>query len=404
MDTSGHAGVQYRRFFQNRRRQGAFRVAAAAVVVVIGFKMIPAAPKPSGGGAVPVSAEKVARQNMPQYRYGYGTVRAFNSVVLKVRVDGALDKVLFREGQNVTAGEMLAQIDPRPYQAALNQAIARKAQDEAQLVKARADLVRFDALVRKQFESQQNFEAQQSSVAQLEAAIKSDDAMIENARVQLSYTSITAPVSGRIGLRQVDMGNILHAADQVGLAVISEVHPIAAIFNLPSSDLPALTKAGIGNPLPVVAYSSDDKEKLAEGELLTVDNAVDESTGTIKLKATFPNLDDRLWPGQSITAHLLLGTRENTLTVPARSVQRGPAGLFVYVVQKDSTVTVQPIETSDTFGDLVVVVSASLKEGDMVVTNGQSRLMPGAKVAMRDDAKSDAKSDTKPEAAKAGER
>jgi membrane fusion protein, multidrug efflux system len=363
-------------------------IAVVAVVILagaIGLRFVQPAPKQSREAAIPVSVEKVSRQTIPVYRYGYGTVKAFNFVVLKVRVDGTLDKVLFREGQNVNAGDVLAQIDPRPYQAALNQAIAKKAQDDAQLIKAKSDLTRFQALTANQFASRQNLEAQEATVAQLEAALKSDEAAIENARVQLGYTTISAPINGRIGLRQVDVGNILHAADQIGLATISQVHPISATFSLPASELNAISKAGFGKPMPVQAYTSDDKEKLAEGELLTIDNTVDEATGTIKLKATFSNEDDRLWPGESISAHLLLGTEHDTLTVPARAVQRGPNGLFVYVVQKDNIVAIRPIETTETFGDYVVVVSNTLGEGEPVVVNGQSRLQPGAKVTVTGD-------------------
>jgi multidrug efflux system membrane fusion protein len=358
-------------------------LAVLAIAGVIGFRVLqPSGPKQTREAAIPVSVEKASRQTVPVYRYGYGTVKAFNFVTLKVRVDGTLEKVLFREGQNVHVGDVLAQIDPRPYQAALNQATAKKAQDDAQLIKAKSDLTRFQALTASQFASRQNLEAQEAMVAQLEAAIKSDDAAIENARVQLGYTTITAPINGRIGLRQVDVGNILHAVDQIGLATISQVHPISATFSLPATELTAISKAGLGTPMPVQAYTSDDKEKLAEGELLTVDNTVDEATGTIKLKATFPNEDDHLWPGESISAHLLLGTARDALTVPARAVQRGPTGLFVYVVQKDNTAAMRPIETTETFGDYVVVVSANIAEGDPIVVNGQSRLQPGSKVTV----------------------
>jgi membrane fusion protein, multidrug efflux system len=328
-------------------------------------------------------------------------VKAFNFVTLKVRVDGTLEKVLFREGQNVNVGDVLAQIDPRPYQAALNQASAKRAQDESQLTKAKSDLVRFQALTANQFASRQNLEAQQATVEQLEAAIKADDAAIENARVQLGYTTISAPISGRIGLRLVDVGNILHAVDQIGLATISQVHPISATFSLPATELTAISKAGLGKPMPVQAYTSDDKEKLAEGELLTIDNTVDETTGTIKLKATFANEDDRLWPGESISAHLLLGSQQDALTVPARAVQRGPNGLFLYVVQKDNTVAMRPIETTESFGEYVVVVSANIAEGDPVVVNGQSRLQPGSKVTITADAAHQDKGGDRSDAAKA---
>lgn len=381
----------------------------AVAAVAIGYRSFQSsAPKRAPDTSVPVSVEKVARQDVPVTRIGYGTVRAFNSVVLKVRVDGALQKVLFKEGQDVNEGDVLAQIDPRPYQAALNQALAKKSQDEAQLAKARNDLKRFTTLNASQFASQQSLETQQTNVAALEATVKSDEAAVENARVQLGYTTITAPVPGRIGLRQADVGNIMRASDNVGLAVISTVHPISAIFSLPASELPTLTRAGIGKPMPVYAYTSDDKEKLAEGELLTVDSAVDEASGSVKLKATFQNADNRLWPGQSMSAHLLVTTEKGALTVPANAVQRGPSGLFVYVVDGGKA-AVRPVETTETFGDHVIVVSANLKEGDMVVTTGQSRLQPGSKVTVHTDAKEgakegDAKAEGKADTAKGGER
>lgn len=374
-------------------------VVAVIAAVAFGVHSFQPAPKRAGEVAVPVAAEKVMRQDVPVFRVGYGAVRAYNSVVLKVRVDGALQQVLFKEGQDVQAGDVLAQIDPRPYQAALNQALAKKAQDESQLAKARNDLKRFTTLNASQFASQQSVEVQQTNVAGLEAALKSDEAAVENARVQLGYTTITAPVSGRIGLRAVDVGNILRAADQIGLAVISTVHPISATFSLPATELPLLTKVGFAKTMKVLAYSSDDKEKLAEGELLTIDSAVDETSGSIKLKATFQNTDNRLWPGQSISAHLLVTNQDGALTVPANAVQRGPNGLFVYVVDAASKVSMRPVETSETLGDYVVVVSANLAEGELVVTNGQSRLQPGAKVSLHSD-----EPKGKPDASKGGER
>ncbi len=390
-------------FFRPSTISGKAVIAVVVIAAVaIGVNSFQPAPKRAGEVTVPVSVEKVTRQDVPVTRVGYGTVRAFNSVVLKVRVDGALQKILFKEGQDVNEGDVLAQIDPRPYQAALNQALAKKSQDEAQLAKARNDLRRFTTLNASQFASQQSLENQQTTVAGLEAALKSDEAAVENARVQLGYTTISAPVSGRIGLRAADVGNIMRAADQVGLAVISTVHPISAIFSLPASELPTLTRVGFAKPMEVHAYTSDDKEKLASGELLTVDSAVDETSGSVKLKATFQNADNRLWPGQSISAHLLVTTEKNALTVPANAVQRGPTGLFVYVVGADNKVAARPVETTETFGNQVIVVSASIAEGDMVVTNGQSRLQPGSKVSVHTEPA--AKGDAKAEAVKGGER
>lgn len=390
------------RFLDPSTTRGKVILGGVAVAIAAGgYQYLqPAANRRAPEVTVPVTVEKIARQDVPVTRVGYGTVRAFNSVVLKVRVDGALQKILFKEGQDVNEGDVLAQIDPRPYQAALNQALAKKSQDEAQLAKARNDLRRFTTLNASQFASQQSLENQQTTVAALEATVKADEAAVENARVQLGYTTIVAPVSGRIGLRQADVGNIMRAADQVGLATISTVHPISAIFSLPASELPTLTRAGFAKPMSVYAYTSDDREKLAEGELLTVDSAVDETSGSVKLKATFQNADNRLWPGQSISAHLLVTTAKDALTVPANAVQRGPSGLFLYVVDANSKAVVRPVETTETFGDHVIVVSSDIKEGDEVVTTGQSRLQPGAKVTARNaGAKAPEKTD-----AKAGER
>ena len=367
-------------------KQRMLRGAGVIVVIAIAayaFQAIEPAAKPKAPPATPVSAEKVVRRDVQIYRYGYGTARANNTVVLKARVDGTLDKIMFTEGQEVKAGDVIAQIDPRPYQAALDSALAKKAQDEATLIKAKSDLTRYQALTKSQFSSQQTLEAQQAAVAQGEATLQGDIAQIDNARVQLGYTTIRAPVTGRIGLRQVDVGNILHATDQAGLAVISQVHPISVIFSLSASELTAVTKGLASRPLPVMAYTSDDKEKLADGQLLTLDNSVDEASGTIKLKAIFSNENNQLWPGQTVSAHILVDTKQGALTVPARAVQRGPNGLFVYVVQPDSKVAVRAVETADTAGDAVVITSDTLAEGDTVVTDGQSRLEPGAKVTLR---------------------
>ncbi len=379
--------------FGSTTKQRLLRGAGLVVVIalaVYGFQELQPAAKPKAPPATPVSAEKVVRRDVPIYRFGYGTARANNTVVLKARVDGTLDKIMFTEGQEVKAGDIIAQIDPRPYQAALDSALAKKAQDEATLIKAKSDLTRYQALTKSQYSSQQTLEAQVAAVAQGEATLQGDVAQIDNARVQLGYTTIRAPLTGRIGLRQVDVGNILHATDQTGLAVISQVHPISVIFSLSATELTAVTKGLAIHPLPVTAYSSDDKDKLADGELLTLDNSVDEASGTIKLKAVFSNEGNQLWPGQTVSAHVLVDTHKAALTVPARAVQRGPNGLYVYVVQPDSKVAVRAVETSETSGDAIIVVSDTLAEGDTVVTDGQSRLEPGARVTLR-NASGDAK-------------
>jgi membrane fusion protein, multidrug efflux system len=339
----------------------------------------PPAPPP----AIPVEAGTAAKADVPIAEIGLGSVQAFNTVTVKVRVDGELQKVDFTEGQSVKAGDLLAQIDPRPFQAALDQAIAKKAQDEAQISNAKVNLQRDENLVVRQFATQQTVDNEKAQVAQLEAAIQGDDAAIENARVQLGYTTITSPINGRTGIRLIDQGNIVHATDTTGIVVLTQLHPISVIFTLPEDDLPAVSEAQAKGPVTVTALNRDDKGVLDQGTLALVDNQIDQATGTMRLKATFPNPNDRLWPGQFVNIRLLLRTDHNVLTVPSGAVQRGPSGLYVYRVKQDNTVELQPIEVGPN-GDHVTVVTAGLQPGDRVVTNGQYRLQPGAHVAVAD--------------------
>ena len=333
--------------------------------------------------AIPVEAGIAANADVPIAEIGLGNVQAFNTVTVKVRVDGQLQKVDFTEGQTVKAGDLLAQIDPRPFQAALDQSIAKKAQDEAQLGNAKVNLQRDENLVIRQFATQQTVDNEKAQVAQLEAAIQGDDAAIENARVQLGYTTITSPINGRTGIRLIDQGNIVHATDTTGIVVLTQLHPISVIFTLPEDDLPAVSAAQAKGPVTVAALNRDDKGVLDQGTLALVDNQIDQATGTMRLKATFPNPNDRLWPGQFVNIRLLLRTDHNVLTVPSGAVQRGPSGLYVYRVKRDNTVELQPIEVGPN-GDHVTVVTAGLQAGDRVVTNGQYRLQPGAHVAVAD--------------------
>jgi multidrug efflux system membrane fusion protein len=331
--------------------------------------------------AIPVQGATVSLGDVPIQEIGLGTVQAFNTVTVKVRVDGELQKVDFTEGQTVKAGDLLAQIDPRPFQAALDQAIAKETQDQAQLANTRLNLQRDSNLATRQFATQQTVDNEKASVSELEATIKGDDAAIENARVQLGYTTITAPINGRTGIRLIDQGNIVHATDTTGIVVLTQLQPISVIFTLPEDDLPAIADAQEKGPVSVTALNRDSKSELDRGTLALVDNQIDQATGTLRIKATFPNPNNRLWPGQFVNIQVLLRTDRNVLTVPSGAIQRSASGLYVYRVKADDTVELQPIEIG-LYGDHVAVVTAGLRAGDRVVTAGQYRLQPGARVAV----------------------
>ncbi len=330
--------------------------------------------------AIPVTATRAAVKDVPITVNGLGTVQAFNSVLIRARVDGTLMQVPVDEGQIVKPGQLVAVIDPRPYQAALDQAMAKKQQDEAQLANTKRDLARTGSLIKQDFASRQTYDTQQAQVDQFTAQIAGDQAAVEAAQVNLSYCYITSPIPGRVGLRQVDPGNIVHASDTTGILSITQDQPIAVVFTLPQQDLPRIVQAMAQHELHVTALSGDDKTELDQGVLLTPDNAIDASTGTIKLKARFPNTRNTLWPGQYVDARLLVGTDTHALTVPAEAVQNGPAGLYVYVIKPDSTVERQAVE-SETYGD-VAVISKGLQSGQQVVLRGQSRLDNGTRVAV----------------------
>jgi multidrug efflux system membrane fusion protein len=336
---------------------------------------------PPASPAIPVQAATATNADVPIYETGLGNVQAFNTVTVKVRVDGELQKVDFTEGQMVKAGDLLAQIDPRPFQAALDQAIAKEAQDQAQLANTQLNLQRDSNLVAHQFATQQAVDNEKAQVAELEAAIKGDEAAIENARVQLGYTTITAPIAGRTGIRLVDQGNIVHATDTTGIVVVTQLQPISVIFTLPEDDLPAIADAQAKGPVIVTALNTGDKSVLDQGTLALVDNEIDQATGTMRLKATFPNPHNRLWPGQFVNIRLLLRTDRGVLTVPSGAIQRSASGLYVYRIAPDNTVEAQPVEVGP-FGDGIAVVAAGLQAGDRVVTAGQYRLQPGAHVAV----------------------
>jgi len=340
----------------------------------------PAAPPPAPAG-VPVQVTTTKRADVPVTLRNIGAVQAFQSVLIRARVDGTLDRVMFAEGQDVKAGDVIAQIDPRPYAAALAQAAAKKAADEASLANAQRDLVRYSSLANSSFASRQQVDTQNAMVAQLQANIKGDDAAIDAARLNLQFTSITSPIDGRTGLRLVDPGNLIHATDTTGIVTITQIHPISVIFTLPQDTLPQIQTAMSMGKLPVLAYTADDKTMLGTGELLTTDNTIDQSTGTFELKATFANLDDKLWPGQFINAHLKLDTLAGATTVPTPAIQHGPNGLFVYLIKPDSTVAVQPVDVRQDDGH-IAVVTEGVAVGQNVVVNGQSRLQNGSRVSV----------------------
>jgi membrane fusion protein, multidrug efflux system len=342
--------------------------------------------------AVPVTVGTVTRQDVPLWLRGLGTVQAFYSVQLRPKVDGTLLEVPVTEGQLVKQGELLAVIDPKPYQAVLDAAMAKKGQDQAQLSNAQADLARYADLVRKDFASRQQVDTQQAMVKQYQAAIAGDEAQIEAAQLNLSYCYITAPFQGRVGLRTIDPGNFVRSAEASSLMPLSQIQPIAVFFTLPQDSLPKISDAMARGGPEVLAYASDDKTVLGRGTLLTVDNMIDSTTGTIRLKAMFLNLNTRLWPGQFVNARLLVDVDKGVLTVPSPAVQRGPSGLYVYVVGTNSVVDRVTVEVSRDDGTNAIVVSG-LNEGQVVVTGGHSRLQMGTRVAVSDKTPSNAGSD-----------
>jgi membrane fusion protein, multidrug efflux system len=362
-------------------------VVAAAALGLWHWLEAPAAAtvEPAGAAGVPVDAATASRADVPVYLRGLGTVQAYNTVTVHSRVDGEIVKIAFTEGQDVKTGDLLAELDPRPLQAQLDQATAKQAQDQAQLDNAKLDLARFQTLGQREFASRQSIDTQAATVRQLDATIKGDQAMIDNAKVQLGYTTITSPIDGRTGVRLVDQGNIVHATDPTGLVVITQLRPISLVFTLAEDNLPAISKAMAGRALTVIALSRDEKDQYGEGTLSLVDNQIDQSTGTVRPKATFPNTDLALWPGQFVNARLLLRTESNVVTVPSDAVQRGAQGMYAYVVKPDSTVALQPVKVGQISAGTAVIESG-IEEGQRVVVAGQYRLQPGAKVVPRADA------------------
>lgn len=357
---------------------------ALALRPALGPQALGASPEKRAGTAdrgVPVHTALVKRENLPIVVTGIGTVRAAMSVTVRSRVDGQLESVKFEEGQDVRAGQVLAQLDQRTFAAQVQQAEAQKARDEAQLANAEADLKRYGDLVSKQLVPRQQFDTAQAQVRQLQAAVRSDEAGLHEARVQLDFTRIAAPIGGRVGARLVDPGNIVHSSDAGGLVVINQVDPIAVQFSVPESNFQAINAAlnRKGAKLAVQAVDRDTHEVLAEGQLVLLNNQIDASTGTVTLKANFRNPQHRLWPGQSVDARLVLGMRQDALTIPPGAVQRSQSGLFTYVVDASQKATVRNVLIGDADASRVHVTQG-LNEGERVVTDGQFRLVPGAQI------------------------
>ena len=336
-------------------------------------------PHGSGQPPVPVVIGTVQRRDVPIYLDGIGTVQAFNTVTVRARIDGQIEQIAFKEGQDVKQGDLLAVIDPGPYQAAYDQAVAKKAQDEAQLANARQVFQRNSELLSKNVLDHQTYDTSKFQVDQFVALVQTDDANIEAAKVNLDYTRITAPISGRVGIRLVDEGNIVHASDTSGIVVITQLKPISVLFTLPQQQLAKINQAAGQNALKVFAYDRDNTKPISEGTLAVVNNQIDTTTGTIQLKATFANDDGKLWPGQFVNSRLLVTTQTGALVVPASVVQRGPQGSFAYVVNSNNIAEMRPI----TVGQIdagIAIVESGLQEGEQVVVDGQYKLQPGAKV------------------------
>jgi membrane fusion protein, multidrug efflux system len=333
--------------------------------------------------AVPIVAGAVAQHDVPIYLTGVGTVIAYNTVVVRSQIQGQIVSINFTEGQAVHTGDLLAQIDPSPYQAQIDQLTANRDRDQAQLVNARANLTRYTQLAQKGWATAQLLDTQKAQVAQLENAIKADQALIDAANVELGYTRLTSPIDGVTGIRQIDVGNIIHPTDANGLVVVTQLEPISVIFTLPETDLPQIQQQQLQTkaPLAVLAYSQDDKVKLGEGKLTLVDNEILQTTGSIRLKADFPNHDHRLWPGELINVRLLLDTRHDGLTVPASVVQRGPQGAYAYVVNPDGSVAIRPIKVAQ-ISDGQALIDSGLKANEQVVIDGQYKLQPGTHVTV----------------------
>jgi multidrug efflux system membrane fusion protein len=336
------------------------------------------APAPATPG-IPVTAGVVEAKDVPNFLNGIGSVQAYNMVTIRSRVDGYIVSVNFTEGDEIETGAPLVRIDPRPFQAALEAAQATKAKDEAQLAGAQLDLDRYSQLLGPGYQTRQSYDQQKALVGQLQASIKGDQAQIDAAQLNLDYSNIRAPIAGRLGMRLVDMGNLVHATDNAGLVTVTQTKPIYVTFTLSQEYLHKIHERQVNGALKVEAYGGDNVTLLSEGELAVIDNSVDQTTGTIRLKGTFANTDERLWPGEFVNVRLILNIRKGVATVPQQTVQVGPNGYYAYVIKADNTVERRPVEVAAT-QDGIVVITKGLEIGEKVVVDGQYRLTQGARV------------------------
>jgi multidrug efflux system membrane fusion protein len=335
--------------------------------------------RPALSPAVPVLAATVKIGDVPIYLRGLGTVIAYNTVIVRSQIQGPITQISFKEGQTVHKGDLLAQIDPAPYQAQLDQMTATRDRDQGQLTNALADLDRYTTLQVKGWATQQLVDTQKAQVTQLQGAVKADEALIDAAKVQLGYTKLTSPIEGITGVRQVDVGNIIHPTDANGLVVVTQVEPISVIFTLPQTDLPVIQQQMAKGQLSVLAYSQDNKIKLDEGKLVLINNEILQTTGTVQLKADFLNTAHLLWPGELINVRLLLETRQNALTIASSALQQGPQGSYVYVIEPDNKVQMRSVSATD-LGDERTLIASGLRANENVVIEGQYRLEPGSVV------------------------
>lgn len=373
------------------RKRVAWVAALAVATVAVGGALVwaqnrapretPAEAPQRGGVATPVIAEAARRMDVPVHLDGVGTVQAYNSVTVRTQVEGRLIQVAFREGQEVKRGDLLARIDPTTYKAQLDQAEAKLAQDAAQLANAKLDLARYTRLAETNYATRQQADTQRATVAQLEAQLRADQAAVDNARAVLGYTTIAAPLDGRTGLRLVDEGNIVRPSDANGLVVVTQLKPISVVFSLPQQHLPAVN-AALGQAPPTVVVANDDGSKpIDNGTLEVIDNQIDQTTGTVKMKATFPNAELLLWPGQFVNVRLLVRTLLGVVVVPSAAVQRGPDGPFVYVVEGEDRARLRRVVVGAQ-DDNQAVIAQSLEAGERVVTTGFARLYDGARIAV----------------------
>jgi len=357
-------------------------VAALALIAAIVIWRHGKTTQVAGPPMVPVTVAESSQHDVPIYYDALGTVSAYNTVAIRAQVTGQLISVDFRQGQEVRQGDVLARIDPAPFKAVLDQAAARKVDDQAQLVDAQKDFARFTTLQAKNFDTQQNVDLQQAKVDHFKASIDADQGAIEAAQTQLAYTTIVAPIDGVVGFRQVDVGNIIHTTDPNPLTVLTQIKPSYVIFTLPQSDLGPVREAMLRGSVSVLAFDQNDKVQLAEGHLLLIDNQIDQTTSTIRLKAEFPNEDERLWPGEFVRIRILITTYKDAVTVPPVAVQRGPDGFYVWVVKPGNTVEQRPIG-AQMVNDDTAIATKGLAAGERIVTNGQSRLDVGSHVAIK---------------------